>query len=98
MDNEAEYDYREEFPQICLGMHGSLTDFDTEADALGKVWNRTFELLARQGSSLPFPADITQAEIRRAWKLWLQSHHSFFCCFILLSYCYQHLQKAANNS
>ncbi|MGH9822986.1 MAG: hypothetical protein ACREDR_07030, partial [Blastocatellia bacterium] len=61
---------------------------------LDEVRSRADELLAFNPDPLPFTDEASEDEVRRAWKRWLQSHHSFFFNFALLSYSYDRLLDA----
>jgi len=100
-----EYDYRRAYRVIGLAEGGrvpakcttnklTVLQLDERIALLenlsNAIWSLPRELKQHRSFSEP-----TADEIARAWRLWIQSHHSFLCDFSVLAYAYDHLTVEA---
>jgi hypothetical protein len=98
------YDYRRAYPVIKLPESGrvpagctkdelSVLQFDERVPVLEKLSNEIWALQPG-GSNPSFSTEVTPDRIDRAWRLWMQSHHSFFYTFSVLAYAYDRLLES----
>jgi hypothetical protein len=108
--DEKESDYRRTYPLAHLPADGRVPpecatgypnarQLQEFLDRLEK-FSRSIEiwLSCRTATEDERSSPVTQDQIARAWRLWLQSHHGFFFNFAILAYAYDQLSEAANKS
>jgi hypothetical protein len=99
-----EYDYRRAYPVIQLPESGrvpagctteklTVLQYDERVAGLEKLCNEIWS--PRDLKQHPLSVEVRTAEIARAWRLWIQSHHSFLCVFSVLAYAYDRLLESA---
>lgn len=103
--NGDEYDYRQAYPVIELPESGrvppvyaaekpTVLQFDECVELLEDVSHALWSLPRNVAQHRP-TLEIRTDEIAHAWRLWIQSHHSFLCVFSVLAYAYERLTESA---
>lgn len=98
--------YRLQYPIAELPLDGgaldvsdeaqlSAAEYDTHAQILEAVWNEAQHLKQKARLCLQIHAATSAREVERAWRLWMQSHHTIFVSFTVLAYSYEKLIRAA---